>query len=775
MPQLRRTVVAVTALVCAAAASAGGGYVATRFVETQVAAAASEVLSEDDSWLRLAPSGAVLGLEGEAPDARSHRAVLARLAAGGLGFELEDRTTLGDGTGVLDAQPAEVAASLEILIEGSGVTLFGEVPESTLSDKRVKALLSQGSTTNMLVDRKGKAPDTWTDVLDVAILAADLISRGHIRSDGTTVIVDGQVPEGRLDAVTMRLNAAHPDSVDLSLSLTSPAPIIAPFAYRAILDGSKLAVAACALTRVEGAAALADVISGAAEGCVVGLGAPSDDWDEVVVRGLKSLQRLGGGTLDIRSTDIALTAQVGSDPTVFADVLADLSRAQPRMYSVSGSIPPDLSKKPQAVVIEPPRFTAVRTDDGAVRIRGDLPGARLQTAAQSFAQSKFGFDTVVNETTARADLPAGWSGQVIAGLEGLAMLNRGQLEVTEAAITLTGTTPNLRVRQEVRDTLADGLPSEMAIVLNLWEEQALVVPSQTRVPATLCAEQIAVLLEGGQIVFPPSETQIDEGSLPIVDRIAEILNHCPGARFEIAGHTDSQGRESSNMALSQDRADAVLSALMERGVDTVFLSARGYGESNPIAPNDSDAGRAQNRRISFELIEGGGDQSDPVPETTDEGAVIAPDVEPENIGPLPAVENEAVLEASAVVDDVAPDTLAEVAPLAADQVVLEQAPPEPLPLEQPPSGPAPDDLALQDTADDAPPIEEPAGTVPEVVNVEAGVMTRSAQSPLTGIVPESEPAARPEPVERGPLPQIGVEPETGPIVRPVPRPSDLGE
>ncbi len=71
--------------------------------------------------------------------------------------------------------------------------------------------------------------------------------------------------------------------------------------------------------------------------------------------------------------------------------------------------------------------------------------------------------------------------------------------------------------------------------------------------------------------------------------------------MEIAGHTDSQGREEMNLALSRSRADAVLAALMARRVLTSSLTAKGYGEAEPIADNATEEGREANRRIEFRL------------------------------------------------------------------------------------------------------------------------------------------------------------------------------
>jgi OmpA-OmpF porin, OOP family len=72
--------------------------------------------------------------------------------------------------------------------------------------------------------------------------------------------------------------------------------------------------------------------------------------------------------------------------------------------------------------------------------------------------------------------------------------------------------------------------------------------------------------------------------------------------MEIGGHTDSQGSEGMNERLSQERADAVLNAIMARRVLTSNLTAKGYGEAKPIADNGTEAGREANRRIEFRLI-----------------------------------------------------------------------------------------------------------------------------------------------------------------------------
>ena len=80
--------------------------------------------------------------------------------------------------------------------------------------------------------------------------------------------------------------------------------------------------------------------------------------------------------------------------------------------------------------------------------------------------------------------------------------------------------------------------------------------------------------------------------------------------MEIAGHTDSTGSESGNLRLSQERADAVLAALRAEDLPLPGLTARGYGEADPVADNGTADGRAANRRIAFNLGTAEGDAGD---------------------------------------------------------------------------------------------------------------------------------------------------------------------
>ena len=86
--------------------------------------------------------------------------------------------------------------------------------------------------------------------------------------------------------------------------------------------------------------------------------------------------------------------------------------------------------------------------------------------------------------------------------------------------------------------------------------------------------------------------------------LAASLDKYPGSELLIVGHTDSVGTDAYNLALSERRAEAAAAYLVAQGVDRARLSSRGLGESEPVAPNDSDAGRGKNRRVEVAIYAG---------------------------------------------------------------------------------------------------------------------------------------------------------------------------
>jgi len=113
------------------------------------------------------------------------------------------------------------------------------------------------------------------------------------------------------------------------------------------------------------------------------------------------------------------------------------------------------------------------------------------------------------------------------------------------------------------------------------------------------------MIRTSEIHFRTGSAEIDPGSKKILDEIGRTLAQVPDATIEISGHTDSQGSEAANQSLSARRAQAVLAHLREHfpEIRSERVSVRGYGESQPIATNDTAEGRAKNRRVEFKMLE----------------------------------------------------------------------------------------------------------------------------------------------------------------------------
>ncbi len=140
------------------------------------------------------------------------------------------------------------------------------------------------------------------------------------------------------------------------------------------------------------------------------------------------------------------------------------------------------------------------------------------------------------------------------------------------------------------DLDSDGVPNNMDQCANSPEGEEVNVSGCPIVPETFTLE--GVRFESGSATLLPESTSVLEEALV-------TLRRSPTERYLIAGHTDSQGRPAANQELSQRRAEAVLRWLVEHGLDSARFEVRGFGQEEPIDTNETEEGRAHNRRIEF--------------------------------------------------------------------------------------------------------------------------------------------------------------------------------
>jgi outer membrane protein OmpA-like peptidoglycan-associated protein len=134
-------------------------------------------------------------------------------------------------------------------------------------------------------------------------------------------------------------------------------------------------------------------------------------------------------------------------------------------------------------------------------------------------------------------------------------------------------------------------------------------PGFQKLNLTLTIEIVTTYLrmyELNKLYFEPGKFEISglkEGSIQELNRVLDSLKANPKMKIEIAGHTDNVGEDQANLQLSQKRADAIRDYLILKGINGERILAKGYGEIEPVATNDTPEGRARNRRTEIRIIQ----------------------------------------------------------------------------------------------------------------------------------------------------------------------------
>jgi outer membrane protein OmpA-like peptidoglycan-associated protein len=137
---------------------------------------------------------------------------------------------------------------------------------------------------------------------------------------------------------------------------------------------------------------------------------------------------------------------------------------------------------------------------------------------------------------------------------------------------------------------------------------SVTTPVEPSIPSpAVMRKKIDEVLTGRAITFQTSSAVLLPEGRSTLDQIMSILQQNQTAAFQIGGHTDNVGAEDRNLALSENRAKAVMDYLVSKGVAANRLTFKGYGASHPLADNATAEGRSRNRRIEF-LVRAKGEQ-----------------------------------------------------------------------------------------------------------------------------------------------------------------------
>ncbi len=176
--------------------------------------------------------------------------------------------------------------------------------------------------------------------------------------------------------------------------------------------------------------------------------------------------------------------------------------------------------------------------------------------------------------------------------------------------------------QETQEVEVDPGDGKFAAVVKVEEDEDVVMTMKKKGFAfnsrTYSGSDTATMVNEGQVKmqearvgeayrindihYATNSARLTERSKFVLDEFLEYLKDNPGIRTAIHGHTDNVGTDEDNLALSQDRAFTVMSYLQDHGIDAGRLAFKGFGESKPVASNDTPEGRAENRRTEFVIL-----------------------------------------------------------------------------------------------------------------------------------------------------------------------------
>jgi OmpA-OmpF porin, OOP family len=259
------------------------------------------------------------------------------------------------------------------------------------------------------------------------------------------------------------------------------------------------------------------------------------------------------------------------------------------------NLPPGFSVAANNVKAPPYIFQAYK-DPVAVTLTltGYVPDNTVHAALVAAASRRFFTEKVVDNLKASVGAPSGFAAAVTPALGALSRLSTGTLVVSDREVKLSGDAFYDAAAVQIKAGLGKDFPPN-------WQFNAdiSVKPAAAPVDATVCQQLFSDLLGKGTIRFESGREVIDLDSAGLLDRLIETALRCPSATIEVAGHTDGDGEDAFNQALSEKRAQAVVNYLVKAGLPADRFTAVGFGSTQPIASNGTDEGKAQNRRIEF--------------------------------------------------------------------------------------------------------------------------------------------------------------------------------
>jgi OOP family OmpA-OmpF porin len=433
----------------------------------------------------------------------------------------------------------------------------------------------------------------------------------------------------------------------------------APFVWTAtIVEGRQVRITGFApseTSRAELAKQAASLFpSGVDDQSTVARGAPAGNWTAAVSWGLGSLAKLSEGS-ELTFSDAAFLIRGVTDnpatPGVIKQRAAQVMspfRGETDIALVGEQVPP--AAPPAPLAISEFTWSARVGPDRRALLTGYAPSPELKAEIAAAALTEFPAGVEDRTLVATAAPEGDWATAAKWALRLLTKLDTGEAAFTANRLMVSG----VAARDDIRVLVVNGarqisepftgdavilLPGQDAPVPTLETPappetpaptleipalptpelpapetappEAAAQPTEPQEPeaanrsqaALKCQTLLNAHMANQSIEFDSGRTAIKASSFALLDQIAATALTCPGLQLIVSGHTDNTGNRRTNRALSEARARAVVAYLRNKGVANGRMTARGYGDTRPAAPNDTEDGKARNRRIQITVID----------------------------------------------------------------------------------------------------------------------------------------------------------------------------
>jgi len=524
--------------------------------------------------------------------------------------------------------------------QDGAITLTGHAPSQEAKARIADAAARAGAAGQAVVDRTTLAAGAPAGLEAMAIAAL-----GHLGAlrDGVAGLSDaaysltGAAPSYEASQNVTRAAGALPPGFTLAAVEVS-APVVSPYVWSATRDGATVTLSGNIPdeeTRAANLTAAKAAVPGAtiADRQQLAAGAPSG-FRAAAAFAIAQLAKLDQGEAALSDAAFSINGRAAS-----------LGQRNALLASLT-ALPAGFTAGRQDVTaprIAPYLWSAQRAGQQLV-LSGHVPDEATKAANVQAAQAVAAGAAIVDRQELGLGAPEGFAGMAAVALRMIGRLESGEVSLANSALSILGKAVSASAGDEIaallqrlpagfsvarQDVAAPPPPAPApppsppatvmvvppppppaagpAVSVPLPPPPPMAVitppatPAQPSAPAAevdLCQRRLNALLDE-PILFDTAEATIRPDSHALLGRLAEAARSCPRMTIEIGAHTDSDGSDADNQALSERRAQSVVEFLVRENVPAASLKALGYGQTRPLVPNDTPENKQKNRRVEF--------------------------------------------------------------------------------------------------------------------------------------------------------------------------------